>query len=507
MRHFGFASGLPTRSVHLAQNQSALPSKPLQSSIYSVDCLATLGAAQDTPTTPTSAWYLVMPRTATPEMHHRVPQVLVAGIGIPAMEMRHQPDIHQASLKAARQQFGHALCECQSPPLPLVIRERGSRLFLACWPGHAQQHALNCPFYSETVNATSLYAPGAFAGDGVTTELRLHHPLHGPRVERPKAAPARAPTRERESSARAPEALHLWGVLHHLWETAGMNRWGHGWSRDWGMLRHHIRRAAQSTMVDGRPLLESLYLPAVWQRRREEQIEQQWRDFTDPLFRHNRSTEHVATGIVIGVVRRFESTPHGYAFWLRQSPQVFFVDKAVAERMASYSRRGWAALGQMGHAKVTQSDPPTVVAALRIQASAKQRLLAVEAALMRVSRHFVPVDSSFEEQLVESLVADGRSFVKPLHYDLHGAALPDVVLADATREDGTCGRVAMHVYGSTIQPAQQARLERGDRTRASAAGLAFWKWDAGAQTVIPPLPPLFSSDPKVGSPRITEPSA
>lgn len=436
-----------------------------------------------------------MPRPAPPEIHHSAPKVLVAGIGIPAMEVRHQPDLHQALLQAARQQFGHALCECQSPPLPLVIRERGNRLFLACWPGHAQQHALNCPFYSETVNASTLYAQGAIVGNGVTTELRLRHPLHGPRIDRAHVEAHQRSAGDRTGGPPAPDALHLWGVLHHLWEAAGMNRWGHGWSRDWGMLRHHVRRAAQSTIVEGRPLLESLYLPPVWLRSKETEIEQQWRDFTAPLFRHHRSSDRVATGIVIGIVRRFESTPHGYAFWLRQSPQVFFVDRAVAERMASYSRRGWAALGQMGHANTGRNDPTTVVAALRIQSSAKQRLVAVEAALMRVSRHYVPVDSSYEEQLVENLVANGRSFVKPLHYDLHGAALPDVVLADALRGDSSRGRVAMHVYGSTIQPAQQARLERTDRERADVAGLDFWKWNVAEQKTVPPFPPMYTPDP------------
>ena len=42
----------------------------------------------------------------------------------------------------------------------------------------------------------------------------------------------------------------------------------------------------------------------------------------------------------------------------------------------------------------------------------------VELSLMPVTRHWLPVEDGFEKQLVERLVADGRSFVKGLRYNL-----------------------------------------------------------------------------------------
>jgi hypothetical protein len=46
----------------------------------------------------------------------------------------------------------------------------------------------------------------------------------------------------------------------------------------------------------------------------------------------------------------------------------------------------------------------------------------VELSLMPVTRHWLPVEDGFEKQLVERLVADGRSFVKGLRYNLGAEA-------------------------------------------------------------------------------------
>ena len=42
----------------------------------------------------------------------------------------------------------------------------------------------------------------------------------------------------------------------------------------------------------------------------------------------------------------------------------------------------------------------------------------VELSLMPVTRHWLPVEDGFEKQLIERLVADERSFVKGLRYNL-----------------------------------------------------------------------------------------
>ena len=51
---------------------------------------------------------------------------------------------------------------------------------------------------------------------------------------------------------------------------------------------------------------------------------------------------------------------------------------------------------------------------------------------MPVTRQWLPIEDSFEQQLVERLVRDGRAFVKGLRYNLPvGKLLASVILTDA----------------------------------------------------------------------------
>ena len=55
-----------------------------------------------------------------------------------------------------------------------------------------------------------------------------------------------------------------------------------------------------------------------------------------------------------------------------------------------------------------------------------------ELSLMPVTSQWLPIDNSFEKQLVEMLVRDGRSFVKGLRYNMRpGQLLASAILIDA----------------------------------------------------------------------------
>jgi hypothetical protein len=417
--------------------------------------------------------------------------VRVAGAVVSAAAIRHDPGSFHEQLATARVRFHSALCNCQDRPLQLVIRHRQNKLFLACWPGQAQDHALDCPFYSAASDsASSHYTPGAIVEDGETTTLRLHHPL-----VKHKAPDSGA---RRTTGASGPDKLHLWGILHHLWESGGLNRWRPGWHRDWGLVRAMLRRAAQSTIVDQAPLLLSLYVPPIWMSTRSEQISRQWHEFLEPLKRQHRGSDVVASGLVIGVVRKLEVTQFGYSIRLRNHSTAFFVDKMIADRMASYSRRGWSAIRMMDNHQ-SADEGPLVVAALRVQVSKAGSLVVVEGALMRVSKRFIPVNSSFEELLADKLVQEDRCFIKPLHYDIHSSQLAHFVLTDCAhdRPDNTSPRkVALFAYGASIDPLRRCRLEDADRAIATAMGCDFWMWNAAQSLAIPALPKAISQTPQ-----------
>lgn len=420
----------------------------------------------------------------TPRMH-----VLVAGSKVDAHIARYAPASIQSDLAAARTKFGNALCGCQKSPLPLVIKELKGKLFLACWPDQSSRHTLNCPFYSDQAGASHEYQSGAIESDGSKTLLQLHHPLVQARSPQPTDSSTR-----KSQPANGLSKLHLWGVLHHLWEGAGINRWYPGWKRDWGFVRSVVRRVAQSTDAGGMALLPSLYMPPIWSVKRKDDIADLWREFTRPLYEHHRNSDPVYSGVVIGVVRLLEPSQYGFAIKLQHHSQAFFLDKATADRLASYSRKGWAALKMMGSVD-PDGETPTVVAALRIQASASKTLVVIEGALMRTSRNYVPVSSSFEETVANLLIDQGRALVRPLHYDAHSSDLAHFVLTDCANPlspDTGPMKVCLFIYGPAIDPAHQARLESRDRELADRMGCAFWSWNVRQQKTPPPFPLAIS---------------
>lgn len=430
----------------------------------------------------------MQPRKPNLTEPHRV-QVLLAGALVSATAIRHDPERFQTLLKAAKAKFGEGVCLCQDKRLLLVIRERNDRLFLACWPDQAQSHALDCPFYGAGKESGSeKYIQGAITEDGPSTKIQLHHPML-------QATPhSRGEARPQPRSAGLAK-LHLWGLLHHLWEHGGLNRWNPGWKRDWGLVRYMLRRAAQSTYIDGEPLLPNLYVPPIWTDARQDDIKSHWSEFSAPLYRQHRSTSMVASGFVIGVVRKVEKNETGYTLRLKHHAEVFYIDQYVADRIASYSRKGWSVVMSSPSATATYT-PPSVVAALRVQATARSKMVVVEGALMRVSPKFIPTDSSFEDRLAEVMVNQNRRFIKPLHYDIHSQKLAHFVLTDCAFADASISvarRCAMYVYGTAIQPTYQHELEQRDRQDSQQRGYEFWAWNAAQAVEVPPLPKQISS--------------
>jgi hypothetical protein len=103
----------------------------------------------------------------------------------------------------------------------------------------------------------------------------------------------------------------------------------------------------------------------------------------------------VASAFVIGIVRGLDPSEFGHVLRLHHHSERFFLDHTVSDMLARYSRRGWAAAKRL-ELPHEENEKPYVIAAMRIEASHTGRMTVVEAALMRVSPRFIPVNSSYE---------------------------------------------------------------------------------------------------------------
>lgn len=438
-------------------------------------------------------------------VNQRRATVLLAGQAVPAAAIRSGPEAFQEVLARAKTQFGSALCQCKRSPLRLVIRERNNKLHLACWPDQAQEHALDCPFYSiEGQGGRAAYDQGAITPDGNDTKIKLHHAVVQKRTEA-----------SRNSEAKSRSRLHIWGLLHHLWECAGLNRWYPGWTRDWGMVRYVLRRAAQTTTVDNEPLLPFLYVPPPWSHKRRDAIAQQWSQFKHPLITNHRGTNTVFSGFIIGSIKSMEKTPYGFAIRMHHMGEPIYIDEATSARLASYSRKGWAAARLLDTTSQKAGPADTtahVIAALRVQASASRTLVAIEGAMMRVSKAWIPVSSSYEEAMADALVEGDRRFVRPLHYDIHHLDQPHFVLtdcADPQGRDPLPRKVAMFVYGKGIDEAYQAKIERNDADLAQRLGYGMCSWNTKTSSApsLPPVHPSVTAEHRASPPQPSDTSA
>ena len=96
---------------------------------------------------------------------------------------------------------------------------------------------------------------------------------------------------------------------------------------------------------------------------------------------------------------------------------------------------------------------------------------------MAVTRQWLPVKNGFEKQLVDKLVAENRSFVKVLHYNL---GLCDDRIPSAVLTDCKCS-------APTLSIVDQDEMSEGQLGELRDQAASAWIWRPLVEA-IPPLP-------------------
>lgn len=399
--------------------------------------------------------------------------VLAAGHHLDANGVRLNPAPFQAELENARRIHGHALCECRKPPLRLVIRERSGRLHLASWPDQTDQHAPHCPFFRESRlhSGASHYPEGTIQShpdSSEATRLNFSKDLRDSR-----------PTIRSDSG----ETVRMWGLLHYLWDSSGLNRWHPGWKRDWGLARHFLMKAALETTVHGLPLSDALFIPRVFRPSIQEQANQDWGRFTKMLRLHHRSSDQVFSGFVIGLVRNLIKESNGYTILLHHLNRGIYLPQARADMSSRMSRRAWSLLTQSPESRERKHHVAVMV---RVESSNTGSVVAADCVFMRVSHDFIPVHNSQEESLAEWLVANDRELHRPLSYDQPVSDLPSFVLRDVSPDRRVF--LEMSVIPTGPAPFEQQRMVARKVEDAFSHGHQCWVWNTGESDRWPSIP-------------------
>ena len=390
-----------------------------------------------------------------------------------ALAVRMEPSHAQDDLRAAKANPGYGLCECVDPPRKLVVRERNGVLHLAVWPEDGPCHRPGCVFWHDAAENTGLRD---FGGAVVEREDGFHvtpaFSLMRATRSDAGATDADAGASSHGEAARFP-GLPLLGLLHYVWDQARLNRWSLGWRRDYWRVVRELREVAQHGHLGRHALHDCLYIPPAFRADRVDAINAELDTFLDTL-RPMPKPAAVRSGLVLGRITSVQPSSHGHRMTIGHMRTPAYVSDTVYQAMAKQFARGV-------HVANFPSDATTLcVGLLHVEISLKGHLRVIDAALMVVTRDYIPVDSTYEARMALQLVRRNRTFSKPLGYGTR-EGLPSFMLLDTEKP------VHMEVCGLGVAAVQE-RLAAKMRQHAQE-GRAVWLWDASRGQQCPEVPP------------------
>lgn len=363
-------------------------------------------------------------------------------------------------------------CLCLVDGVEMYVARLGEGYIVKRMPDTGSHHAPDCPSYEPPPEASGLgqVLGSAIREDPTTgeTALRLGFSLsrRGSSTTTPEPGSPAV-----DSVVSDGSKLSLRGLLHYLWDQAGLTRWEPGFAgkRSWGTVRKHLLQAAEHKIARGESLRSRLYIPEVFSVEQRDQLNarrlRHWRYAMAAPGRPQRLM------LLIGEVKEIVPARYGYRAVIKHVPdQAFALDEALYRRLG---RRFKAELALWG---ATDGVRMLIIATYAVSEAGIPTI--AELSLMPVTPQWLPVDNSFEMQLVNRLVTESRSFIKGLRYNLSPAA----VVATAALVD-TGDRPTM-LFVSSLAEAAPLRNEGG---ACDQWPTAVWRWQAMTEA-MPWLP-------------------
>jgi hypothetical protein len=340
-------------------------------------------------------------------------------------------------------------------------------------PNTGSQHAPDCPSYEPPPQASGLgqVLGSAITEDPATGETTLKLDFSMSKISGRSVTPTT--NGASDSVASSGTKLSLRGLLHYLWDQAELTRWQPGFAgkRTWGTVRRHLLLAAENKIARGNSLRARLYIPEVFSVDRRDAINAKRMAQWSQAVAAPGKPQHLM--LLIAEVKEIVPARYGFRAVLKHVPdQAFALDEQLYRRLG---RRCHTELALWGAA----DDIHMVMIATFSVAVAGVPTI-VELSLMPVTRQWLPVEDGFEKQLIERLVADGRSFVKGLRYNLG----TDSAMASATLTD--CESSAQLLFVATPN-AEVVTVNVGTNEVNLADSATTWIWQP-AQQAMPNLP-------------------
>lgn len=374
------------------------------------------------------------------------------------------------AIAAAHVEHHRPRCLCLLDGIEMYVARLGDGFIVKRMPNTGSHHAPDCPSYEPPPESSGLgqVLGSAITEDPTTGETTLKLDFSMSKVAGRSAMPTAGG--DSDSVPSSGTKLSLRGLLHYLWDQAGLTRWQPGFAgkRTWSTVHKHLLLAAEDKIVRGDSLRSRLYIPEVFLVDQRDAINTRRMARWSQAVAAPGKAQHLM--LLIAEVKEMVPARYGFKAVVKHMPdQAFALDEQLYRRLG---RRFEAELALWGAA-----DDIHMVMIATFSVAAAGIPMIVELSLMPVTRHWLPVEGGFEKQLIERLVADGRCFVKGLRYNL-GAG---TALASATLTDCEGSAPLLFVVHAGIEDSER-------HLQVCAPSVPMWLWDPSSEA-LPALPP------------------
>ncbi|ALK35151.1 DUF1173 domain-containing protein [Burkholderia plantarii] len=374
-------------------------------------------------------------------------------------------------LPAAHDEKKRPLCLCRSPGIPMYIARFEDRFIVKRMPGTARQHSVDplCDSYEP---------PAGLSGYGdVDGSAIIEDPESGMVTLKFGFSLAKGASREMpEPSGNEPESvkadgkkLTLRGLLHYLWEQAGLNRWSPAMAgkRGWSLVRRELLKAAAGKQSKKLDLIDLLYIPETFVLDQEDLIEQRRAAHLARISASNAGKPHYI--LVIGELKEIAKTRFGFKLVIKHLPRFgLMLDEKTKKRLEKVFK------AELEMSASTEGTHLIVIATASVSASGTATVQ--EVSMMLTTENWIPFENLTEHTLLKSLAK--RRFLKCLRYNQATTSpIANVLLTDAEKE------TALFVVPADASTSYQSSLD----TLIEESDVDAWVWRVGAGT-MPALP-------------------
>lgn len=379
----------------------------------------------------------------------------------------------QAALAAVYGSSERPRCLCVTGGIEMYVAQHG-QFVIKRMPQTGRLHHAACPSFEPEPGSSGL---GELLGGAIIehapgeVEIRTDFPLE----RRGGRGVLRAEPGEEPASVNAPRRrMSLRALLHFLYDRAGFNRWYPAMDgrRSQAVLRHYLLVAADGVTRKGERLRDRLFIPGQFKVSEAQEIAGRRRQQLAMMCSPD-GDQQFKMAILIGQFSAVEASGYGCQVIVKHMPNA---PLHIEEKTWQADVRAFGSTLQAPDADLEHK--PRVLMAALIHAKREHVYQIHALTLMLVSQQWLPLEELHELPLIERIVQEGRSFLKPLRFDAKSwAVFPNVLLLDTGSRP-----TPLHVASPFMSEKERAAKDRA----AKDSGDATWLWRT--EFAMPPLP-------------------